>query len=116
MRTTILRILLSALLLSLISGALVSIFGFMRGWNSATQFSDGFFWAGILMIAVGFISFQGYGHRFVGWLPDHMESDDRTHVWAADIIRGKNLLAFFGISGLLLFGLSLLAILIGESF
>ena len=116
MKNRILHILIGAILLSLISGVVVSIIGVIRGWNSSTQFSNVFFWAGIIMIAIGFISFQGYGHRFIGWLPDHMDSADRANLWAIDIIRGKNLLAFFGISGLLLFGLSYLVILVRRLF
>ena len=63
MKNTILRILISASLLSLISGIVVVIIGLMLGWKTSIQFSDGFFWAGALMIFIGFVSYQGYSQR-----------------------------------------------------
>ena len=43
MKDPILRILISAILFSLISGIVVSIIGLMLGWETSTQFSDDFF-------------------------------------------------------------------------
>ncbi len=121
MKNTILRILISASLFSLISGIIVSIIGLMLGWKTSTQFSDGFFWAGVIMIAIGLISFQGYSdqgysERSIGRPPAYLDPAERSKLWAADTFHGKNLLAFLGISGLLLFGLSFLAILVGRLF
>ena len=110
MKNTILRILISAILFSLISGIVVSIIGLMLGWKTSTQFSNGFFWDGVIMILIGFISFQGYRQRTIDWPPVHLDSAERSNLWAADTFRGKNLMAVFGISGLLLFGLSFLAL------
>ena len=116
MKNTILRILISAILFSLISGIVVSIIGLMLGWNTSTQFSNGFFWAGVIMIAIGIISFQGYSQRTDSTLPVYLDPAERSNLWAADTLHGKNLMAFLGISGLLLFGLSFLAILVGRLF
>jgi hypothetical protein len=107
-KNTIPRILIGTILFSLISGIVVSIIGLMLGWKTSTQFSNGFFWAGLIMISIGFISFQGYSQRTTGWLPVRLDPADRAKLWAADTFRGKNLMAVFGISGLLLFGLSIL--------
>jgi uncharacterized membrane protein YiaA len=107
MKNTILRILIGAILVSLISGIVVSIIGLMRGWKTS-QFSDGFFWASIITILIGFVSLQGYRQRTTDWPPVHLDSADRTRLWAADAFHGKILTAVFGISGLLLFGLSIL--------
>ncbi len=109
MMNRILRILISAILLSIISGIVVSIIGLMLGWKTS-QFSNGFFWASVIMIAIGFISFQGYRHRFPDWPPVHLDPAERSNFWAADTFRGKNLIAVFGISCLLLFGLSFLVL------
>ena len=38
--------------------------------------------------------------------PVYLDPAERSNLWAADTFRGKNLMAFLGISGLLLFGLS----------
>jgi hypothetical protein len=108
MRNTILRILIGVILLSLISGIVVSIIGSMRGWKTPTQFSDGFFWGGAIMISIGFISLLGYSQRTIDWPPVHSDPADRARLWAADILHGKILMAVFGISGVLLFGLSFL--------
>jgi hypothetical protein len=109
MKNAILRILIGAVLFSLISGIVVSIIGLMHGWKTS-QFSDGFFWAGVIMIVVGFISLQGYSQRTIDWPPVHLDPADRAKLWAPDAFRGKILMAVFGISGLLLFGLSALVL------
>jgi hypothetical protein len=108
MKSTILRILVRAILFSLISGIVVSIIGFIHRWKTATQFSDGLFWAGVIMILIGFISFRGYSQRTTAWPPVYSDSADRAKLWAADAFHGKVLMAIFGISGLLLLGLSIL--------
>ena len=107
MKNTILRILIGAILFSLISGIVVSIIGLMLGWKTS-QFSDGFFWAGVIMIAIGFISFQGFSQRTIDWPPVHLDPADRAKLWTADAFHGRTLMAVFGTSGLLLFGVSIL--------
>ena len=108
MKNTILRILIGTILFSLISGIVVSIIGLMHGWKTSTQFSDALFWAGSIMISIGFISLVGYSQRAVDWPPVHSDPADRAKLWAVDIFHGKILMAVFGISGLLLFGVSIL--------
>lgn len=108
MKNTILRILIGTIFFSLISGLVVSIIGLVLGWKTATQFSDGFFWAGVIMISIGFISFQGYSQHNINWPPVRLDPAGRAKLWAADAFHGKVLMAIFGISGLLLFGLCIL--------
>jgi hypothetical protein len=81
MRNTILRILIGTIFFSLISGVVVSIIGLVLGWKTATQFSNGFFWAGTVMISIGFISFQGYGQHNANWPPAHLNPTDRAKLW-----------------------------------
>jgi hypothetical protein len=107
MKNPILRVLIGVIVFSLVSGIVVLIIGLMHGWETS-QFSDGLFWAGMIMISVGFISLLGYSQRSTDWPPVHSDPTDRAKLWAADISRGKILLAVFGSSGLLLFGLSIL--------
>ena len=119
MKNSILRILIPAILFSLLSGVVVAITGLMLGWKTSTQFSDGFFWAGTILIAIGFVNILGmFSQRSVSGLERnqsavHLDAAERLKIWNADILRGYNLLAFLGISGLLLFGL---AILVGRLF
>ena len=122
MNNTVLRILIGAILFSLISGIVVAITGVMLGWKTSTQFSDGFFWAGAIVISLGFLNLLGmFSQRTVSGLQYsqsavHLDATERYKIWEADILRGYKLLAFLGISGLLLFGLAGLAILVGRLF
>ena len=116
MKNTIPRILISAILFSLISGIVVLIIGLMLGWKTSTQFSDGFFLAGGIMILIGLVQFQGYSRRTIDGPSPYLDPAESSKIWAADTFHGKNLMAFLGISGLLLFGLSFLAILVGRLF
>ena len=122
MKNTILRILISAILFSLISGIVVAITGLILGWKTSTQFSDGFFWAGAIVILIGFVNVMGmFSQRTVSGLEYsqsavHLDAAERFKIWEADILHGYKLLAFLGTSGLLLFGLAGLAILVGRLF
>jgi len=108
MKFTIMRIIVSAILVALISGTLVMVIGLVLGWNTSIQFSNGFFWASAIMFLFGFISFQGYRQQTTDWPPIHLNPDERFNLLVIDTFRGKNLMAVFGISGLLLFGSSFL--------
>ena len=108
MKNAILRILIGVILVSLISVFVVMIIGWLHSWNSPTQFSDGFFTAGVILVAIGFVSLLGYRQRAIDWPPSQMEPADRDKLSAADTSRGKILMVAFGISSLLLFGLSIL--------
>lgn len=119
MKKTFLRILISASLFSLVSGVVVMIIGFVLGWKTATQFSDGFFWAGALVLLIGCVNALGtVYHSGLEFRQSavYLDAAERFKLKEADILHGYNLLAFLGISGLLLFGLSALAILVGRLF
>jgi hypothetical protein len=122
MKNTILRILISAILFSLIIGIVVTITGLMLGWKTSAQFSDGFFWAGAILISIGLLSVMGaYNARTVSGLQNsqsavYLDIAERFKIWSADILHSYNLLAFLGISGLVLLGLAELAILVGRLF
>ncbi len=122
MKNKILRILIGAILFSLISGIVVAITGLILGWETSTQFSDGFFWAGAIVISIGFVNLMGMIYqRTVSGLENsqsavHLDASERFKIWQADILHGYNRLVILEISGLLLLGLSGLAILIGRLF
>ena len=82
MKILILRILISAILISLISGVVVSLMGLVLTWKTSTQFSDGFFWAGAAMTAIGFIFLQGYTGLF--------NSDERSGLWGQTSFMAKS--------------------------
>jgi hypothetical protein len=108
MKNPILRILVSVILFSLITGIVVSLIGYLLDWKTSVQFSDGFFWAGLILISLGFISFQGYRQRGREWPPVSLSPGERAHLLDADILRGRNIMVFLGVCGLLMFGLSIL--------
>jgi hypothetical protein len=115
------RILISAVLFSLISGIIVLIIGLIVGWKTSIQYSDGFFFAGGIMIVIGFMNVWGMHNQDINagrqYSPlSHSERDEGFKVWTADLARGYNSLTFLGISGLLLFGMAALAILVGGLF
>jgi hypothetical protein len=119
MKNPILRILICAILFSLIAGIVVSIIGLMLGWKTSTQFSDGLFWTGAILISLGFLSVMGRSHEPMmpyGQSKFYLSKDERAKQWAADISQGYNFLAFLGTSGLLLLGLSGLALLVESLF
>jgi hypothetical protein len=119
MKNPILRILISAILFSLISGIIVSIIGLMLGWKTSTKFSDGFFWAGAILISLGFLSVLGRLNQPIMPYSQsalYLGQAERAKQWVADISQGYNILAFLGTSGLLLLGLSGLALLVGSLF
>jgi hypothetical protein len=122
MKNPIVRILIRAILFSLILGVAITIIGLLRGWRTGTQFSDGFFWAGAILISIGFLNLRGaLSQRTVSGLQNsqsavHLDMAERFRIWEADAARGYNLLAFLGASGVLLLGLAGLAILLGRLF
>ena len=120
MKNPILRILISALLFSLVSGIVVTITGLLLGWKTSTQFSDGFFWAGAIIISIGLLSVLGGVNQSAGLQYSQsgveLNMDERYKRWMEDTLRNYRVLAFLGTSGLLLFGLAGLAILVGSLF
>ncbi len=121
MKNQILRVLIRAILLSLFAGIVVTIAGFVLEWKTSTQFSDGFFLAGGILCVIGFLNFYGMINQDARagrqYSPvNNLDEDEGYRLWTADTLRGYNLLALLGTSGLLLFGMSGLAILIGNMF
>jgi hypothetical protein len=108
MKFLIMRLIVSGILVAIISGTIVMVIGVVLGWNTSTQFSNGFFWASAILILFGFISFQGYRQQITVWPPSNLNPDERSILFAMDTFRGKNLMAVFGIAGLLLFGSSIM--------
>jgi hypothetical protein len=121
MKNLILRILIRAILLSLISGIVVSIIGLILGWKTFTQFSDGFTWAGGIMSVIGFLNVYGMLNQDARagrqYSPvNNLGEAEGFRLWTADTLRGYNLLALLGTSALLLFGMAVLIIMVAGQF
>lgn len=114
----ILRILVIAIILSIISGIVVMVIGLIVKWNSPTQFSNALFVAGVIEITIGLLFIMGaQNERTVSGLHTsqpgvYLSTTDRFKLWESELTRGYNILALLGTSGLLLFGQSALALLV----
>jgi hypothetical protein len=114
------RLLIRASILALVAAIIVVVAGFLLGWKTAAQFSDGFFWAGAAMISIGLLSVMGaQSERTVTGLQYsqsavHLDSGERFKIWAGDMARSHWLMAFLGIAGVWMFALAALAVVIGK--
>jgi predicted phage tail protein len=121
MKNPLLTILLRAILVALAAGFFMAIFGLILGWKTSTQFSDGFFWAGAIVISLGVLNILGGRNQPLtepktSQTAVDVDNDQRFKLWLAKTSRGNHLLAILAISGLLLFGLAGLALLLGSLF
>ena len=121
MKNLVLRILIKAILLSLIAAIVVTMIGLILGWKTSTQFSDGFTWAGGILSVIAFLNVYGMRNQDVGagrqYSPvNNLKEAEGFRLWTADTLRGYNLLAVLGTSALLLFGMAGLAIMVGGLF
>jgi hypothetical protein len=83
-------------------------------WDSPVKFSNGFFWAGTILITLGVLSvLGGFGLRGrfdmqYAQSAGDMSLAERTKRWLADMIQGYNMLALFLLLGTLTVGISIL--------
>jgi hypothetical protein len=112
MKNSILRILIISILFVLFSSIVVTITGLVLKWKTSAQFSDGLFWAGAIIIAIGFVNILGRTRQ--PYIPygriTNLDEEDRFKLLSADTFRGNNIMFLLGISGLLLFGLASLVL------
>ncbi|MGC8855756.1 MAG: hypothetical protein ACP5QU_03060 [Anaerolineae bacterium] len=103
-----------SLALTLGLGVGVSLLGWLLGWHTALQFSNGLFVAGSVVIIVGLTGFfGGVGARAdFKWMYVQSVGDrslaEQSKLWLADALRGYNIVATSTLSGVLLIGLSIL--------
>ncbi len=113
---------LQALLQRLFTGAVIALVvtllvlagGFLAGWRTAVQFSNGLFIAGSVVIILGIIAVWGgftargsFALTYAQSVSD-MSIVERGKLWMLDSLRGYNAVVVATISGLLLIGLSIL--------
>lgn len=77
----------------------------MLGWNTTTQFSNGLFWPGGILIVFGILSVMGgYTMRsnfgvLYSQSSGNMSISQRTQRWVADMTQGYNAFIFFFLTG-----------------
>ena len=109
-----LRLVGIAALIAVVVALVVSGIGWLAGWRTAVQFSNGLSGAGSIVLALGILSLAG-GYRMRGGFrvpnrpPDSdLNRSERTKLWAADITQGYNSLVLLAIIGLCLIGVAIL--------
>jgi len=94
MKKSFLRMVGLTLLLALAIGAIVGCIGWLAGWKTGTQFSNGLFLPGALVIVAGLFSVMGgWGMRsdfrvVYSQSAGDMSVGERTKRWMADINQG----------------------------
>jgi len=84
-----------------------------KNWETSTQYSDGFFMAGLVLVAIGCVNIIGAhyadpdeGKQYDGEVD--AGTFDRFKQITRDISKGYNFLVVFGSAGVLTIGISLL--------
>lgn len=110
----LLRSLLKSLIISGVIGILLGLAGLLLSWKTTVQFSNGFFWAGALLVIFGVLTiFGGYSMRSnFGVVYSQSAGDanilERTKQWIADTEQSYSFYVLLLISGAILILLSLL--------
>jgi hypothetical protein len=122
MNNPIVRYLIRASLVALASGVIVIIVGLVLHWKTAVQFSDGLFWGGAILVSIGLINALGMMNQPGDSRMKHSQSgvyvdpSERHKLVEAEMLRGTQLMILVGISAVLMFGFSALALQIGKLF
>jgi len=118
MKNPISRILIRSVIFTLLAGGVIVIIGLTAGWKTYTQFSDGFFWVGAILISMGLLSVMGgyYTASSTQYSESmsRLDSAERARRWVEDAVQSHKAFVFLGLSGLMLLGLAEVAIVIGR--
>jgi hypothetical protein len=108
-----LRLTGSAAMLAVVVGLIISGIGWLAGWRTAIQFSNGLSGAGFIIVVLGIFSLaSGLRMRGGGRVPNRrtdgdLSRSDGARQWAAESIQGYNPLVLLAITGLILIGVAL---------
>jgi heme A synthase len=90
----------------------ILLFGYFQGWKEPVQFSNTFFWAGVLLIIFDVLSVTGGFVQRADLRITYAETagqaniTERNQRWAADITKHSSSMIFPLITGLLLIGIA----------
>jgi hypothetical protein len=110
----ILRLLAITFALACIIGLVTALVGWLLHWNTTTQFSNGFFGVGGVLIVLGIMSVMGgFGMRsdfkmVYSQSAGDMNTLDRTKRWIADMAQGYAFFSFLLLTGIFLIGVAIL--------
>lgn len=119
MKNSITRILISAVVFSILTSIIVVIIGVIRKWSTPEEFSNGFFWAGAIVLIAGAVNslsnlYQPTGSAQYMQSVGVVDRKENMRIWQEDVLHGYHLLAFLGIAGILLLGYAVLILEIGK--
>jgi hypothetical protein len=113
MGVKVLRIVIIALVITLVTGGIVLLIGSGNDWTTSVEYSNGFFMAGLILVAIGCVNIIGAhnanpdeGKQYDGEVD--AGTGERFKQITRDIGKGYNFLAIFGSAGVLTIGISLL--------
>ncbi len=117
MKNKVLRLILFTFLLALLIGILVSFAGWLFGWNTSTQFSNGLFISGSVFFVLGVLSVAG-GYNMRGnykmiysQSAGDMNLEGRARRLVSDMGQEYHASIFLSLTGVFLI---LMAILVGS--
>ncbi len=119
MKSPILRLFVLTFLFALLVSVIVSIIGWLIGWNTSTQFSNGLFITGGLIVVIGlFSTLGGYDKRADPYLTytqsaGSMDLAERGRRMASDMMQEYRAVVFLTLIGVFVIGM---AILVGSLF
>ena len=114
MKKSILRLFVTTFLLALALGLVISTSGWLLGWNTFTQFSNGLFMFGGIIVMLGLLSVTGgYTMRSDGKLlyaqsAGDMNLEERTRRMVTDMKQGYHVSLFLFLTGGFLIGMAIL--------
>lgn len=119
MKNSITRILISAVVFSILTSIIVVIIGVIRKWSTPEEFSNGFFWAGAIVLMAGAVNslsnlYQPTGSAQYMQSVGVVDRKENMRIWQEDVLHGYHLLAFLGIAGVLLLGYAVLILEVGK--
>jgi hypothetical protein len=119
MKNSITRVLISAVVFSLLAAIIIVIIGVIRKWSTPEEFSNGFFWAGAIVLMAGAVNslsnlYQPTGSAQYMQSVGVVDRKENMRIWQEDVLHGYHLLAFLGIAGVLLLGYAVLILEVGK--
>lgn len=114
MKTGCLRTLGIAAAIALVAGGITVIIGLRLGWQTPREYSDGLFWAAMILAGLGLMSvLGGYGMHTNPTLrtsetAGEMTLSRRSKRWISDLEQDWQILILMALSGAVLFGMSIL--------
>jgi hypothetical protein len=118
MKNPLSKLILKGSLFALVVGSAILIAGLLLGWRCFIDFSNAYFWVGLLFFAAGFVHFIGNIYQTVDPRMQYSQTsvpvarDERRRIVQTDLARSHAFLIFMGTAGLILFGLSGMALLV----